>query len=79
MIVHREKEAIFHKFPRIIGKLRSEDPSLLINRATKEVANQRPYKSQKFVNTRYYRFRKKSNNMPPDEVVKEFGLSADLL
>ena len=41
--------------------------------ATNAVAEKRG-EDPKYVHTRYYDFRKKCNNMPVDEVIKEFQL-----
>jgi len=73
--VIREEAEIYCR----VEKLRSSDSSLSIKKASNKVAQQIPHKTPTYVNTRYYKFRKKYNNMPPEEVVKEFNLSPDLL
>ncbi|MEE8137213.1 MAG: hypothetical protein V3T52_08615, partial [Thermodesulfobacteriota bacterium] len=73
--LYREEAEIYVR----IETLRGKNPKLSINKATKEVASQMPYKSEKFVNFRYYDFRREFDNMPLDEVITEFRLDPELL
>jgi len=73
--LYREKAKIYVR----VETLRGKNPKLSINKATKEVASQMPYRSEKFVNLRYYDFRRKFDNMPLDEVITKFRLDPELL
>jgi len=56
-----------------VEKYRSKNPKAKIKHATDSVAKELDL-DPKYVHTRYYSFRKKSKNMPIDEVIKKFQL-----
>ncbi len=69
----RETQQKFATIYVEVEKYLSKNPESKIIHATDAVA-EKLGEAPKYVNTRYYDFRKKCNNMPVDEVIKEFQL-----